>query len=233
MTTTFKNNLIESLSEKHLLNHPFYQAWNDGNIPIETLQTYASQYFHHVSAFPRYLSAAHSNCESLPARQVLLENLVEEESGEGNHPELWLRFLEGIGGTRAQALQAAGCLLPQTKALIETFMNRSRSSYAEGLGVLFAYEHQVPEIATFKMKALREHYGISDARTLTFFEVHRTADVHHTNAVAKLIEELSPSDRELAMSAARDASVRLWEFLDGIHGQMCTAERASTHVAQA
>ena len=54
------------------------------------------QYFQHVSLFPRYLSSIHSNCDQIKTRQILLENLNEEEKGPENHPELWMRFAEGM-----------------------------------------------------------------------------------------------------------------------------------------
>ncbi len=75
----FAKELIEGLSEKHLLKHEFYTAWSAGTIPMETLRLYAQQYYHHVKAFPRYLSATHSQCEQISARQFLLENLNDEE----------------------------------------------------------------------------------------------------------------------------------------------------------
>ena len=92
---------IDNLIEKnHLLNHSFYKAWNAGKLPKETIREYAAQYFQHVSLFPRYLSAIHSNCDDIKTRQLLLENLNEEEQGKENHPELWMRFAEGMGNTR-------------------------------------------------------------------------------------------------------------------------------------
>ncbi len=83
----------------NLLNHPFYQGWTAGKLPLQRLHTYAVQYYHHVAAFPRYLSAIHTGCE-IVTRQALLENLIEEERGAENHPELWLRFAETLGIAR-------------------------------------------------------------------------------------------------------------------------------------
>ena len=88
----FIDQLDEKIQEKHLLNHPFYESWNAGELSHDTIQEYAAQYFRHVSLFPRYLSAIHSNCDEIKVRQLLLENLVEEEGGKENHPELWMRF---------------------------------------------------------------------------------------------------------------------------------------------
>jgi len=215
LTNSFTDTLISNLSSKHLLKHKFYQAWNEGTIPLETLQLYAQQYYHHVKAFPRYISATHSNCENIVARQFLLENLNDEEKGTEHHPELWLRFAEGMGTTRAEVNESVA--LPETQDLVDTFFSSCRSSYAEGLGTLFAYEHQIPEIATFKIEALKKHYCIEPTSSaLTFFEVHRQADVYHTQTLTQLLDGLSPAEKALAETAAHTATDRLWKFLDGI-----------------
>ena len=89
--------LKDVVAHHHLLNHPFYQAWTAGRLPIERLQRYAVRYYPHVAAFPRYISAIHSRCADLETRQVLLANLTEEESGEDNHPDLWAPILRSLG----------------------------------------------------------------------------------------------------------------------------------------
>src|SRR6266852_9764817 len=90
------NETVASLNlltaEMSLLKHPFYQQWTAGTLSAQRLGNYAIQYYRHVEAFPRYLSALHSRCEDLETRQVLLENLIDEERGAENHPELWLRL---------------------------------------------------------------------------------------------------------------------------------------------
>jgi pyrroloquinoline-quinone synthase len=214
----YTHTLISKISDKQILKHAFYQLWNEGKVPLETLQLYAEQYFHHVKAFPRYVSATHSQCEQIHARQFLLDNLIDEEKGNENHPELWLRFAEGIGTTRSKAENAE--LLPETKDLVNTFISLSRESYAAGLGALFAYEHQVPEVAQFKIEALKNHYSIESESALSFFEVHRKADVYHSQALSGLLEDLSPEDKQVAEKAACVAADQLWKFLDGIYRNM-------------
>lgn len=210
----FSASLLESLSEKNLLKHPFYQAWTHGTLSRDTLRTYAGQYFHHVSAFPRYVSATHAGCEDIKIRQLLLENLIDEERGEENHPELWKRFAEAVGIDRD--LIHATELLPETRDLIGTFLGFARSSFEEGLGALFAYEHQIPEIARFKLDALKKHYGVTDAKGLSFFEVHMKADVYHTRAISEVLETLSPEAKMRASRAAHVAAEKLWRFLDAM-----------------
>ncbi len=228
-THYMRNTLSETLSSHHLLKHPYYQAWTDGTLPIESLRTYAAQYNHHVQAFPRYLSATHSLCDSAQGRKALLENLVEEE-GEGggkvNHPELWARFAEGLGVSR-ETLESTPAE-PATRELLDTFYRNSRASYARGLGALYAYEHQVPAVAEFKTDALKKHFGVTDARTLMFFDVHRQADVEHTRDLERLMGELSDEDFLEAESAAKEASKALWGFLDARSvGLSCEQHKAT------
>ena len=210
----FTDQLRRRLADHHLLRHPFYRAWTDGLLTREQLRAYAKQYFRHVDAFPRYVSATHSRCADLRSRQVLLENLSDEERGDENHPELWLRFAEGLGCRREEVLDEPP--ISEAEELVDTFFAQAYASYAGGLGALFAYEYQVPEIATLKLDSLRRHYGIDDETTLAFFEVHRTADVQHADAAAALLESLSPEERELASRGASRAAAALWHFLDGV-----------------
>jgi len=93
----YLDKIDNDIAEKHLLKHPFYLAWTRGELSREALADYARQYYHHVAAFPTYLSAAHAKCGDQPTRKQLLKNLIDEEAGSPNHPELWLKFTEGLG----------------------------------------------------------------------------------------------------------------------------------------
>jgi pyrroloquinoline-quinone synthase len=212
---SYLGELNKELDKKHLLQHPFYKHyWNEGKLTKEYLGYYATQYFQHVDAFPRYLSATHANCTHLPSRQILLDNLIDEEKGDENHPELWLRFAEAVGETRDSVTNAR--ILPETKALVDTFMSLARSSYAEGLGALYTYERQVPDVAKSKIKGLKEFYGIDDEESIKFFEVHIHADEWHSQETATLMEALSPEDQAKAIAAAQKAADALWNFLTGV-----------------
>lgn len=202
------------LQELHLLNHPFYQAWSAGTLSLDTLKTYAEQYYHHVDAFPRYISTIHSQCKDIESRQVLLGNLTEEESGEENHPELWLRFAEKLGASRQQVKNAE--LLENTRSLVEGYFDLARSSYAKGLGALYAYERQVPEVAQSKIDGLKKFYNIDSEEALKFFKVHITADQWHSEECEALIEKLSPEEKVEAYQGAIEGAKLLWGFLDGM-----------------
>ena len=206
------------IEERSLLKHPFYQAWQKGELNRDHLQAYASQYYHHVLAFPQYVSAAHAICPDQGERQELLENLIEEERGEENHPELWLRFAEGVGASR-DGIEAA-TPLPQTSRLVDLFRDASgRRSFAEACAALYVYESQVPEVAKTKIAGLKQFYGIADERTLQFFEVHIGADEIHSQVGAGMVRRhvADEASRDAVLATARECADALWGFLDGVY----------------
>ena len=185
----FSKILNKKLDEYHLLKHPFYKSWNEGKLNREIIKDYAEQYYQHVKAFPRYISATHSICEDLDKRRILLENLQDEEKKDADHPMLWKNFALSVGADSKEIEKKERYNF--TNELIENFFKNARASYAEGLGSLYTYERQVPEIADTKIKGLKTHYGVSSKEGLEFFEVHKAADVHHREACDKLLDSLS------------------------------------------
>src|ERR671924_390618 len=101
------------IDERRLLTHPFYTKWVVGTLP----------------ATP-----------SAAARRAVLENLWDEEHGEDNHAELWLRFAEGMGLRREEV--AGAKRNAATDALVETYRRASTSSPVAGLAAVHAYERQ-------------------------------------------------------------------------------------------
>lgn len=206
-----------AVAARAMLSHPFYQAWTAGELSLDVLRDYARQYFHHVEAFPRAVSAVHSNCTDRDGRFLLAENLAEEEglgAGKDDHASLWLAFAEGLGASEAEVRAAA--LLPQTEALIATFRRLSRQSYAAGLGALYAYESQLPQVASTKIAGLDQFYGVNDARTVHFFKVHEQADIEHSAVCRDLLDRLPMAERAEAVSAGQELAGALYAFLDGM-----------------
>ena len=219
---SFVNKIDKLIEKKHLLNHSFYEAWNNGELSKETIQEYSAQYFHHVSAFPRYLSAIHSNCDDIKTRQLLLENLVDEDKGPENHPELWMRFAEGMGNSRKQLKEHVP--MKEIKELVDTFKKLSRSEkYHIGLAALYCYESMQPEISETKKDGLQKFYGIESEETLKFFTVHMHADKWHREVVRKLLIELSNSEenQKEILDAVESALIQLNNFLSGMERDYC------------
>jgi pyrroloquinoline-quinone synthase len=205
------------IESRAMLDHPFYQRWTCGQLTREELQEYARQYYHYALAFPTFISNAHANCDDLAVRQLLLENLVEEEQGSENHPELWLRFCEALGLDREDV--KGGTANTATRHLIATMRSLAREgALHEGLAALYAYESQIPRVAAAKIDGLAKWYGITAPRDIAFFAVHQEADVHHSATSRALLDRLCANDQ--ARAAAELATVRtldaLYGFLDAV-----------------
>jgi pyrroloquinoline-quinone synthase len=228
---TLRQQLDAIIAQKHLLTHPFYQAWTEGKLTREHLRHYAEQYFHHVLAFPTYISAVHYNTPHLSVRQEILENLVSEEQGEKNHPALWRNFAIALGSN--EALEATP-QLETTRDLIATFRNLClNSSFYAGLAALYVYESQIPEVAAVKIDGLQRFYGMEDPADYEFFSVHQVADVYHAESTAGLIEAFAQNEQQQTevLEVATLAANTLWHFLDGVFESYCQDVQQSLAIA--
>ncbi len=212
----YLDKIDNDIAEKHLLKHPFYLAWTRGELSKDALADYARQYYHHVAAFPTYLSAVHANCEDQNTRKQLLNNLIDEEAGSPNHPELWLQFAEGLGVSASDVRRSEKW--SETKRLIDTFRFVCRDgSTAEAFAALYAYESQIPAVCESKIEGLRKHYGFTNPEHYQYFTVHIEADREHSATERKLLSSYV-DDRNFGSVKASVNRVldALWEMLSGV-----------------
>ena len=210
------DSIDRQIAAKHLLTHPFYLAWTRGELSKEALSDYARQYYHHVAAFPTYLSSVHARCEDQPTRRQLLDNLIDEEAGSPNHPELWLQFAEALGVSK-QDVQSSE-KQPETSNLIGTFRSVcSEGTTAEGLAALYAYESQIPAVCESKIKGLVENYNMTAPRDYEYFSVHVEADREHAAAERSMLSEYVTDENAASTGTAVDRVLdALWEMLSGV-----------------
>jgi pyrroloquinoline-quinone synthase len=216
-TQEFFTALDARIAKYDLLCHPFYKAWNAGKLKREDLRNYGQNYFHHVNAFPEYLQAFASRLPQDEVRRAVEANHDDEMGLHGSRPhsELWLDFVEGMGGERAGSANPI--------AEVESLMQRFHSAATEGkpeesLATFYAYESQVPRVAAEKARGLQTMYGADD-KTCEYFTLHTTADVYHSRVwkqqLANAVEG-NPAAAERALNAAENAAKALWTALDGI-----------------
>ena len=210
----FSKKLNKKLDQYHLLNHPFYKSWNEGKLTREIIKDYAEQYYQHVKAFPRYISATHSICEDIEKRKILLENLQDEENPNADHPKLWKNFALAMGADPDKIENVKREWF--TNDMIENFFYQARKSYAEGLASLYTYERQIPEIAETKIRGLKKFYGVTSKEGLEFFEAHKAADVIHRKECEKLLDALTEEEKDKAEKASVLTARYLWNFLSGM-----------------
>jgi pyrroloquinoline-quinone synthase len=204
-----------AIAEKSLLKHPFYQDWMEGKLSREALQLYAAQYYRHVEAFPKHLRVLAARTEG-PLRDIVVENLAEEENPSRPHPKLWRDFAATLGVNEEDITCCPA--LPGTQTVVETFREIvGDRPVAEAVAALYAYEAQVPEIATTKIEGLKKFYGVDSVKGLAYFTVHEEADKLHRAAWRGWLEEHAHGDEEEILATTHEALDALWGALDAVH----------------
>jgi|SRR5579864_730980 len=216
-TQEFFEQLDTRIAKYDLLCHPFYKAWAAGELSRDDLRQYGREYYSHVEAFPSYLAEFGGRASDVALRRAVLANREDENGADGSpsHAELWLDFVEGMGGERDDTSSR----VPEVKGLVSWFHSIAREGAPEeALAAFYAYESQVPRVAAEKARGLREMYG-ADEKTCSYFNLHTTADVYHSrvwkNQLAKVVE-MNPGASSKALNAGENAAKELWKALDGI-----------------
>jgi pyrroloquinoline-quinone synthase len=214
---TMLESLDALIAEHHLLKHPFYLAWTEGKLPKESLQLYAEQYYQHIRAFPENLKELAGRASG-PLAELVKENLAEELDPSGPHPALWRQFAQSLGVSDA-ALDGARPL-PGIAALLDTYDEvASQGTMTQAVASFYAYEAQVPEIATEKISGLRRFYNITEPRALAYFGVHEEADVRHRAVWRAWLATQKDEDVFGVLCAAERSLKALWGALDAVYPQ--------------
>lgn len=214
---------LDALIEKYsLLKHPFYRAWTEGKLSRESLKLYAEQYYQHVRAFPENLKRMSARTTG-SLQKLVDENLAEELDPGRPHPWLWRQFARSVGASDRMLDNARP--LPGIAALLDAFDEvAAQGSTAQAVAAFYAYEAQVPEIATQKISGLRKFYGITEPQALAYFSVHEEADVRHRAVWREWLASQKDIDSVAVLCAAERSLKALWGALDAVYPEGCAAK---------
>lgn len=195
-----------AISGRHLLEHPYYQSWQQGLLSRDDLGDYAEQYRHFERCLPDVLADTTDLLALGAARQLVEENLSDERSRPRAHADIFEGFAEAVGArVKAEPTQA-------TAQLVDLY----RSSAAEGpvaaLSVVGAYELQAAQVARTKAESLRDHYGMPAAAT-EFWDVHADLEQAHAAWTIDALHAVAADPSEV-LGFARESSEAWWSFLD-------------------
>ncbi len=175
--------------------HPFFDAVERGQAPKPLVAAWVKQFYPWLASVPIAMAERFSNCpwetSSDKYRRMILDQLVEEagdpKGKEPGHPELWLRFCEGLGVPRAQV--HAEPLLPSTMVAIDDFLytNRIQPFYVSAAG---SSEPPNVELCARLLPAFRSHYHVPEAN-LEYYRLHVTADVEHSAWVGEIVADFA------------------------------------------
>ncbi|HEY9730402.1 MAG TPA: CADD family putative folate metabolism protein [Drouetiella sp.] len=234
-TESFTQELNSRIAKYDLLSHPFYQSWSMGTLKTDEIKEYACDYYHHVAEFPNYLDTLQKRLPEGELRNVVLENKDDEEGGKArdgrSHAELWLDFAQGMGATADDIADHEP--IEEISQLIASFQDVVKNgSTAEALAALYAYESQVPRVATEKERGLKDHYGADD-KTSYYFTLHKTFDVLHSKTwLEQIAREVGTDEtvQQAALNAAERAAKSLWNALDGVERERLSMANSGAQV---
>jgi len=201
---------VHLISRRDLLDHSFYRRWVAGQLSIDELRDYASQYAHVVAALPKLLRMV---ALRTPVDAVQLERHAVEEDG---HLVLWNKFAEALGVT-AQELAITAPNLATAEVLRR---GDELTEQPTGAAVAWALEAQTPAVSVEKLRGLKVHYGIESQSGGEYFDVHSARDLVHAAELDDLIAGFG-SDHFSAAQCTADA------ILDGLWDLLTSVERAS------
>ncbi len=195
-----RNELDAIIERRNLLEHPFYQAWSAGELPVEALRTYAEEYGPFVQTVPAAW-AVHG--DSRTANEEVM------------HAVLWEKFANALGTTSVNPPK-----LEQTKRLVATCTELFQDPVT-ALGGLYAFEAQQPRTSASKLQGLQQHYKSLPKGAEPYFEAH-CDDVHEREWIVERLEGKSDEDKRQAIDACEQVAKGLWDALTGIHEKHCS-----------
>ena len=221
----FRSQLEAAVKAKHSRLNPFTEKWVKGELTRAQLGSWACQHYQYVSNFPRWCATVYGDCPDPEARDFLLENIIEEESGT-KHTDLLIRFAEACGASRAEVENARQ--LPTTRGLTAWGYEMSRQPFhIAAAGLLVGLESQVPGIYSRNLPPLKTHYGFTD-HEVEFFAIHIVADEVHGERGYQIVEKhcTTPERQAEALDAVRQATEMRWQYMTGLYRVLVLKDEA-------
>ena len=175
-----------------LNNHPFYQEWKEGTLPVSRLAAYAGEYSHFVATIA-------SGWEALGETKIADE--------ERHHEKLWAKF--------QKSLNASGAMKNHETMRLVSVAKAAFASPASAAGALYAFEAQQPNTSKTKLDGLDQHYCLPD-KAKEYFAVHAD-DVAEAEILACYIKRLNKKDQAEAKKACKVVCEAMWGALDGVY----------------
>ena len=196
------------------INHPFCVKLFRGEWGLKQLQAWAKQDYHAKVQTLRndaYIVATAPTLEELQEQlKVLLSESGEDLAGGRypSHPELWLRFCEGLGLTREEVVRS------EPSPLMQVVLDAERyKSMKQNVGDLPANLRVGEKINALVhpvwAEALRDKYHIRP-EALEFFAAHGEADQDHGRLGEQIV---------LSRAVTKEAQRAIWLHLKKSQGK--------------
>ncbi|MDI1495107.1 MAG: TENA/THI-4 domain-containing protein, pyrroloquinoline-quinone synthase [Cenarchaeum symbiont of Oopsacas minuta] len=187
---------IDALIQEHsLLKHPFYQAWSDGKLEMDSLAGYSKEYYQLVKAVPEFMDPLIKL-----APEEFKAELMTNRTEESEHIELWEKFASSIGVEKSQLLAYSGS--EKTRRAVSR-LAVLMGTIGVGAAAMYAFEKEIPEISRIKLEGLQEFYGINSDDATRYFKLHMESDIRHAASWRYIIDNATDSNDDLYNAAVK------------------------------
>lgn len=197
--------IAAALTDRLLLQHPFYRRWERGEVSVAELATYAEQYRHFEAYLPRFLTDLTAALPVGLAKTLVSANLADELGDPVPHLELFERFAAAVDAGHKPPSVA-------TDNLLGTYNDLLADGPLTALAGFVAYESQASDVARTKAEGLRRHHGLND-HEVSFWQHHAVVDEQHATWACRALADLNAMPGNTA-PAVRRAADAWWAFLD-------------------
>lgn len=233
---------VEALQREALdhtaVHHEYLHRFAAGDLPSMAfaVRDYAQQYYVYSAGFTAYLQGVINSLPLQRHRDVLMENLQEEQGliGIGDqqtpHAVLFDQFRRAAGVT--EAVERAFKPTTTVRVWRDLFLQKCQSGQlGVGIGAIgIATELLVSEIYRYILKGIAEHTNIPEEHHL-FFSLHIDCDDEHADELLEITKELcdDPDVREavrFGVFSSLNLRTAFWDVMlaralrgeDAIHG---------------
>jgi len=231
MATAVIDDVLAIRERWHTKNHPFFQAFAEGKLPLRALGVYMAMHSHFVqraiASFGIVFARTYADHEDV--RKMIAENIAEEEGfkaipREGHQPhdhtELIFRFCRAAGLSDAEVRA-----MKMTPAWWGRSLHYLTTAMQEPIGVVLAMqttqEGQQPALnKDVVLPAFARHYGYpAGSPEIEFFTEHAEADVEHSRRQADLCAKYLEGDamKARALEVAEQACMLRWASITDLY----------------
>src|SRR5579875_349622 len=139
LSSAIANAIFSSFSGLRFLDHPYYRAWERGELQQRDLRSYAEQYRHFERCLPEVLSHAATHMGPGEPRRLVEANLEDEMTIPCPHLELFDNFSTAVGAVHHVRSTEA------TAELVGLYNDAAERGPIPLLAVIAAYEVQAAE----------------------------------------------------------------------------------------
>ena len=215
----FVGRLLDIGARKYHDKHPFHRRMNAGELSRAELQRWAINRFYYQRTIPMKDAAILSNVQDPAFRRRWIQRILDHDgrSADDSGLEAWLRLVEAVGATRAQAWDES-LVLPGVRFAVDAYLNFCRQrpwidAVASSLTELFA-----PKLHAVRLDAFPVHYPWIDSNGLAYFRTRikqANSDVDHGLSLV-LAHCTTPELQARALAALDFKCDVLWAQLDAI-----------------